>query len=130
VPKPNENHAVSYGRYLVAVIGCYHCHSQKAKKLNYLDAEKTEGYLMGGMKLKDPQGKRLYGPNLTPDKETGIGRFTEEDFRKAITEGITPSGEKLSPPMPKFTHLTDNQIHALFTYLQQLPPVYRKINLK
>jgi mono/diheme cytochrome c family protein len=127
VPRPNENDAVIYGRYLVAVIGCYHCHSQKAKKLNYLDAEKTKGYLTGGMKLKDPEGKRLKGPNLTPDKETGIGNFTKEDFRKAITEGVTPSGKKLSPPMPKFTHLTDKQINALYSYLQSLPPVHHEV---
>jgi mono/diheme cytochrome c family protein len=127
VPRPNENEAVSYGRYLVAVIGCYHCHSQKAKALNYFDAEKTKGYLVGGMKLKDPKGNKIYSPNLTPDKATGIGDFNEENFRKAVTEGIRPSGKKLSPPMPKFTHLTDNQVHALYTYLQSLPPVHHEV---
>jgi hypothetical protein len=127
VSRPNENDAVSYGRYLVAVIGCFHCHSHRAKALNYFDAEKTNGYLTGGMKLKDPRGKRIYGPNLTPDKETGIGNFTKEDFRKAITEGITPSGKKLSPPMSKFIHLTDKQINALYSYLQSLPPVHHQV---
>lgn len=127
IPRPNENEAVNYGRYLVAVIGCYHCHSQKAKALNYSDPEKTKGYLEGGMKLKDPQGKRLYGPNLTPNKETGIGNFTKEEFRQAITEGITPSSTKLSPPMPKFIHLTDKQINAIYSYLQSLPPVHHQV---
>jgi mono/diheme cytochrome c family protein len=127
VPRPNENDAVSYGRYLVAVIGCYHCHSEKAKWLNYQDAEKTKGYLVGGMKLKDPKGNKIYSPNLTPDKATGIGDFNEDAFRKAVTEGIRPSGKKLSPPMPKFTHLTDKQVHALFAYLQSLPPVHHEV---
>jgi mono/diheme cytochrome c family protein len=127
VPAPDENDAIGYGRYLVAVIGCYHCHSQKARKLDYFDAEKTKGYLVGGMKLKDPQGDRLYGPNLTPDKETGIGNFTEEDFSRAVREGTVPSGKKLSPPMPKFDHLTDKQVHALYAYLQSLPAVHHKV---
>ena len=127
VPRPNENDAVSYGRYLVSVIACYHCHSEKVRKLDYSDAEKTKGYLIGGIKLKDPEGKRLYSPNITPDKETGIGNFSEEDFRKAIMLGITPSGKKLSPPMPKFMHLTDKQVHSLYTYLQSLPPVHHQV---
>lgn len=127
VARPDTNNAVAYGRYLVAIIGCYHCHSEKARWLNYLDAEKTKGYLAGGMKLKDPQGKKIYSPNLTTDKQTGIGDFTEEDFHKAITQGFSPSGRTLSPPMPRFGHLTGNQVHALYAYLQNLPPVHHAV---
>lgn len=127
VQRPDENNPVVYGRYLVAVIGCYHCHSKKVLGLNYFDPEKTKGYLQGGIKLKDPEGKRLYGPNLTPDKETGIGNFTEEDFTKAIREGITPSGRKLSPPMGKFKSLTGKQVNAIYTYLKTLKPVHHEI---
>ena len=127
VNRPDENDPVVYGRYLVAIIGCYHCHSKKVLGLDYFDPEKTKGYLQGGIKLKDPEGKRLYGPNLTPDKETGIGNFTEEDFKKAVREGITPSGRKLSPPMGKFKSLTDKQVNAIYTYLQSLKPVHHVI---
>jgi mono/diheme cytochrome c family protein len=127
VQRPDENNTVEYGRYLVAVIGCYHCHSSKVLGLNYSDPEKTKGYLQGGIKLKDPQGKRLYGPNLTPDKETGIGSFSEDDFKNAVREGTTPSGRKLSPPMGKFKILTDKQVHALYTYLQSLKPVHHEV---
>jgi mono/diheme cytochrome c family protein len=130
VPGPDENNPVEYGRYLVAVIGCYHCHSKKVLGLNYLDPEKTKGYLQGGIKLKDPDGNRLYGPNLTPDKETGIGNFTEQDFKKAVQEGITPSGKKLSPPMGKFKSLTEKQVHALYTYLMSLKPVHHEVKTR
>jgi hypothetical protein len=108
----------------VAVIGCYHCHSRKVLALNFFEPDKTRGYLEGGIKLKDPQGHRLRGPNLTPDTATGIGNFTKEDFRKAITEGITPSGKKLSPPMPKLKHLSEKQVEALYVYLRSLPAVH------
>jgi len=127
VQRPDENNPVVYGRYLVAVIGCYHCHSRKVLGLNYSDPEKTKGYLQGGMKLKDPEGKRLYGPNLTPDEETGIGNFSEQDFKKAIQEGITPSGRNLSPPMGKFKSLTDKQVHSIYTYLRSLKPVHHEV---
>jgi mono/diheme cytochrome c family protein len=127
VQRPDENNAAEYGKYLVAVIGCYHCHSSKVLGLNYSDPEKTKGYLQGGIKLKDPKGKRLFGPNLTPDKETGIGSFSEDDFKKAIQQGITPSGKNLSPPMGKFKSLTDKQVHSIYTYLQSLQPVHHEV---
>jgi mono/diheme cytochrome c family protein len=127
VQRPDENNPIEYGRYLVAIIGCYHCHSKKVLGLNYFEPEKTKGYLQGGIKLKDPEGRRLYGPNLTPDKETGIGSFSEEDFKKAVREGVTPSERKLSPPMGKFKRLTDKQVHSIYTYLQSLKPVHHEV---
>jgi mono/diheme cytochrome c family protein len=127
VPPPDENDAISYGRYLVAVIGCYHCHSRRAKGLNYSQPEKTKKYLVGGMRLKDPEGNRVFSANLTPDKETGIGNFTEEDFIKAVREGVSPSGEKLNTVMPRFPKLTDKQINAIYTYLKSQGPVHHKV---
>ena len=127
VQRPDENDPVASGRYLVGIIGCYHCHSKKVLGLNYLEPEKSKGYLQGGIKLKDPEGKRLFGPNLTPDKETGIGNFSEADFTKAVKEGIAPSGRKLSPPMGHFTSLTDKQVHDIYIYLQNLQPVNHKV---
>jgi mono/diheme cytochrome c family protein len=127
IERPDENSPIAYGRYLVAVIGCYHCHSSKVLGLNYSDPEKSKGYLEGGIKLKGPGGKRLYGPNLTPDKETGIGNFSEDDFKRAVREGITPSGRTLSPPMGKFKSLSDKQVHSIYTYMQSLKPVHHQV---
>jgi hypothetical protein len=124
IQRPDENDAVAYGRYLVGIIGCYHCHSRKTTGLNFLEPEKTKGYLQGGIKLKDPQGKRLYGPNLTFDLQTGIGNFSKEDFSRAVREGISPSGKKLSPPMDKFSSLSNKQVDAIYTYLKTIPAVH------
>ena len=126
VKRVDENDPVAYGRYLVSIVSCYHCHSSKVRKLNYLEAEKTKGYLQGGIKVKGPDGK-IRTPNLTPDKETGIGNFSREEFSKAIRDGEAPSGKKLSPPMPKFRQLTDQQVDAIYAYLQSLPPVHHKV---
>jgi mono/diheme cytochrome c family protein len=127
VARPDESNAVAYGRYLAGIIGCYHCHSRKTTGLDFFDPEKTKGYLQGGIKLKDPHGNKLYGPNLTPDKATGIGDLSEEEFARAVRDGIAPSGRKLSPPMDKFKSLTDKQVHAIYTYLESMPPVHHEV---
>ena len=126
VPRPDENNATEYGKYLVAVIGCYHCHSKKQFGLDFMDPEKSKGYMAGGMKLKSTNGK-IRSANITPDTETGIGRWGEEDFKKAVIEGVSTSGRELRPPMPRFKNLTDKQVHAIFTYIKSLPPVHHKI---
>jgi mono/diheme cytochrome c family protein len=128
VVRPSEDDPVAHGRYLVGVIGCYHCHSGKVLGLDYSNPERSKGYMAGGIRLKDPEGKRLRGPNLTPDPETGIGKWTREDFQRAVREGMDPSGRKLSPPMPKLKELTDKQVEAIFVYLKQLPPVKHRVS--
>jgi mono/diheme cytochrome c family protein len=130
IQRPNENDPVVYGHYMASIISCYHCHSSKVVSLDFLTPEKTKGYFQGGIKLKDPDGNKLRSPNLTPDKKTGIGSFTKQDFRQAVKEGRKPSGEKLSPLMPKFRHLTDKQADAIYTYLQSLPPVHHVVKRK
>ena len=127
VQRPNEDDAVAYGRYMVGIVGCYHCHSKKVLGLDFSNPENSKGYMQGGMKLKDPNGDRLFGPNLTFDAETGIGNFTKEDFARAVREGITPSGRKLSPPMDRFESMTDKQVDAIYTYLKSLSPVKHKV---
>ena len=130
VARPDENNLVDYGRYLVGIIGCYHCHSKKVLGLNYLNPEKSKGYLQGGLKLKDFEGKRVFASNLTPDKSTGIGRLSPDDFSRAVKEGISPSGRKLSAPMPVFSDMTTRQASAIYAYLQQLPPVHHAVKSK
>ncbi|MFL5810701.1 MAG: c-type cytochrome [Flavisolibacter sp.] len=127
IQRPKENDPIANGRYLVAVIGCYHCHSKKVLGLNYLNPEKSKGYLEGGIKLKDAEGKRLWGPNLTPDNKTGIGSFTSTDFSKAVRDGVRPDGRKLSPPMGQFKALTDEQVNDVYAYLRSLKAVNHKV---
>lgn len=120
---PTDN--IAMGRYLVDNLGCFHCHSKKLTSLNYLNPEQTKGYLAGGAKLKDEKGDDIYAPNITPDKNTGIGDYTEVEFRKALKDGESPAG-KLHPPMPKFKELNNREIDAIYSYLQTVIPVYHK----
>jgi len=112
---------IALGYYLVDNLGCFHCHSKSLTKLNYESPDKTPGYLAGGIKLKGEQGMEIRASNITPDKATGIGNYSREDFRKALMEGRAPNRE-LKPPMPKFKMLKENEVDAIYAYLQTVAP--------
>ena len=118
-PAPAD--AVAYGRYLV--VGrykCYDCHSKDFKTNNALEPEKSAGYLGGGNVLLNLQGQPVPARNLTADPETGLGDWTEAQFTRAVRYGLAPHGP-LAYPMPKYSRLTDEETHALFSYLQTVP---------
>jgi hypothetical protein len=127
VPAVNEQEQISYGRYLVDNIGCYHCHSKKGMlSLNHGNPEDTKGYLAGGRKFRMPDGV-IRGPNITIDRETGIGSFTREEFRRATLEGIDKNGNRLQPPMKAFHHMSSKESDAIYAYIQSLRPVRHKV---
>jgi mono/diheme cytochrome c family protein len=106
------------GLYLSKAGGCLACHTEDKK-----DAPA----FAGGRALKTPYGT-FYGPNLTPHPETGIGRWTEADFVRAMRHGIRPDGAHYYPafPYPSFTGITDSDLADLFAYLRSLPPNPRR----
>ncbi|MHB8206363.1 hypothetical protein [Mucilaginibacter sp.] len=117
---------VDLGYYLVDNLGCFHCHSASLTKLNYLQPNQTPGYLAGGMTLKGEHDMSIKASNITPDKSTGIGDYTREDFRKALTDGQAPD-RHLKVPMPKFNMLKDSEIDAIYAYLQTVPAKYHVV---
>lgn len=108
-----QEDAVERGRYLFAAAGCQGCHTEKGGEL-----------LAGGRALKTPFGT-FYGPNITPDPEQGIGRWSDEDFLRALREGVSPEGDFYYPAFPylSFTGMTDEDILAIKAYIFTLPPV-------
>jgi hypothetical protein len=83
-----------------------------------------------------PYGERFVGPygavpaaNITPDRETGIGSWTDEQIRRAVTEGITPGDRKLSPLMPYAVYhgMAESDLTALIAYLRRLRPVHNEV---
>lgn len=124
IARPSD--PVALGYYLVDNVGCFHCHSKSATAINAEYPNQTKGYLAGGFTLKGPQGTKVIASNITPDKQTGIGNYTREQFRKALKDGDAPS-RKLHPPMPKFQRLSDSEIDAIYAYLQTVPSEYHKI---
>ena len=100
------NDPVARGEYIFNAAGCLGCHT----------VPKTGQRLAGGRALKTPFGT-FYSPNITPDRETGIGGWTDENFIRALREGKAPDGTSYFPVFPytSFTHLTDQDIRDLKT---------------
>lgn len=104
---------IERGRYVAVAADCVACHSLPGGTP-----------YAGGSALQTPFGT-LVAPNITPDRETGIGNWTEEDLRRTLREGIGRGGKRLYPamPYPAYTRMTDDDIRALWAYLRTLEPV-------
>src|SRR6266446_1350081 len=111
-----EGENVARGEYLVRAGGCVSCHTAAGGPK-----------LAGGRALATPFGT-FYSPNITPDPETGIGRFTDAQFLRALREGVRPDGANYFPvfPYPSFTGITDSDASAIKAYLFSLPAVRRQ----
>jgi mono/diheme cytochrome c family protein len=105
--------AVSRGAYLVRAGGCVSCHTVSGGTP-----------FAGGRALATPFGT-FYSPNITPDRQTGIGQWSDADFERALREGVRPDGANYFPvfPYPSFTRITDDDALAIKAYLFSLPPV-------
>ncbi|HEX4439023.1 MAG TPA: c-type cytochrome, partial [Thermoanaerobaculia bacterium] len=118
-PAPYER--VAYGRYLANSIGCFGCHSADFKTMNELVPEKTQGFYGGGNALLDQRGETIRTANLTSDDATGIGRWSEEDFDRALRFGVRPDKTVLLYPMVPLPELTREDTAALYAYLRTVP---------
>jgi len=79
----------------------------------------------GGLKMGTPLGA-IYSTNITPDKDTGIGNYSYEDFDRAVRQGIAKDGHRLYPamPYPSYAKITDDDLHALYDFfMKEVPPV-------
>jgi mono/diheme cytochrome c family protein len=113
IPAAGDEDAVTRGEYLVGAGGCFSCHTVAGGHK-----------LAGGRALATPFGT-FYSPNITPDPETGIGRWTNAQFLRALREGVRPDGANYFPvfPYPSFTGITDRDALAIKAYLFSLPAV-------
>ena len=119
---------IAYGRYVIAgMADCYACHSESFATVNNAKPELTPGYLGGGNPMADLVGEPVFSANITPDPETGIGKWSERDFIKALREGVHPNGKALRFPMPRFHHLSEEEVSAVFAYLQTVPPIQNAV---
>lgn len=144
---------VERGRYLVNTSGCMDCHTSMKMGLN--GPERDMSLLLAGhpqqvvitAPVAPPAGPwvavvsatatAVSGPwgvsfaaNLTPDDETGLGRWSEQDFVQTIRTGRhLGRGREVLPPMPipVYSQMTDDDLKAVFAYLKSLPPVRNKV---
>ncbi|MCB9051025.1 MAG: c-type cytochrome [Lewinellaceae bacterium] len=147
---PTQEELAKRGEYLVTIMGCNDCHSPK--RMGEKGPEIIPELMLSGYPASQPfpavdashleEGWAMFSPDLTAavgpwgvsfaanitSHETGIGNWTEEQFRKALTEGKSKGLEgtrPLLPPMPwfNFTKIKDEDLKAIFAYLKSTPPV-------
>jgi mono/diheme cytochrome c family protein len=129
IPNPDTTNQLEWGKYLTLYqVECFTCHSKDFKTMNVESPEKSEGFFGGGNELVNTEGKTITTLNITPDEETGIGRWTEEEFSKALRSGIVPKGPALRNPMIPYSMLTDNEAKAIYAYLRTVPKLNHKID--
>ena len=127
IPSPDTSNTVELGEYLAHNLDCYACHSADFKSINPLDPPTSIGYFGGGNKPLDLEGRVMLTSNITPDKETGIGNWTREEFIKALKYGLKEGEPALSYPMMPYTQLTDHEAGAIYDYLMTIPPIANKV---
>lgn len=107
--------SIQRGEYLAKMGDCISCHT---------DVEHNGAPFAGGFRINTPFGP-FYTPNITPDKETGIGSWTEQDFIRAIKEGRDPHGRNYFPVFPYayFANVTDEDAKDMYSYFMNIPAV-------
>ena len=126
IPTPDRADAAAYGEYIAtSAISCYHCHSASFAAVNDLVPSKSQGFFGGGNQVSNPvePGQLVYSANLTMHPENGMGNWSEEEFVKAVKSGQGKDGQGLSPAMPTFPVLTDEDAKAIWAYLQTVPVI-------
>ena len=115
------------GKYMFTAGGCAECHAVPLEGCGDLKIKDAE-VLAGGRCLKTPFGT-FNVPNISPDKETGIGNWTTLDFVNAMKHGIAPDGTYLYPafPYPSYQRMTFEDLIDLKAYLDSLPAVNNKV---
>ena len=108
-----SDETIAHGKALVIAGDCAGCHTADPAKP-----------FAGGKRIDTPLGA-VYSPNLTPDRETGLGAWSDEDFVRAFRSGMAPDGSRYYPafPYPYFTKLTRQDLLAIRAYLATLAPI-------
>jgi mono/diheme cytochrome c family protein len=115
---------VERGAYLADVMTCHNCHTPRGP--NGFDVSRL---LSGGQQQFDEPAFRVSGANITPDKETGIGQWTDAQLKTFLVTGTKPDGVDAAPIMPTafYPVLTPRDLDALVAYLRSIPAVRREI---
>src|ERR671925_274549 len=125
-PAASAESPVERGQYLAHIMDCGGCHHTGA----FTPQPNLETPLAGAdIGFEIPGMGVFYPPNLTPDEETGLGKWSDAEIITAFTTGVRPDGRKLSPAMPwiSYAHITPDDAAALVLYLRSLKPVKHKV---
>ena len=116
------------GSYLVNnVLFCGACHTSREHGNTLIEPERTDAFLGGGNVYDDKALGTVWVPNITPDVETGIGSWKDDEILRALRDGVAKDGHFMMPLMPfgAYQHLSDEDARAVVAYLRTVPP-YRQ----
>jgi len=120
VTAPSPSDIVAYGGYVTGVAHCLLCHTPVAN--GRPDMSRVGA---GGREYTGPQGEIISSANITPDKTAGLGEWSDQDIKNAITQGINPNGAPLNSFMPWrfFSGMAPKDLDAIVAYVRTLKPM-------
>lgn len=125
ITNPVERAIAERGKYIVTTLDCSGCHTPAGD-----EGPNWSQYLGGGSKSSFVGYQTYISRNLTPDKENGLGRRTDEEIKRVLRSGLLPEGRVAhyrDMPWAFTANLTDEDRHAVVVYLRHLKPVARRI---
>ena len=116
----HQNALIERGLYVARLGDCIACHTAKGGAV-----------MAGGLELKTPMGT-IYSSNITPERDTGIGQYSLDEFDLVMRKGITRTGQNLYPamPYPSYAKMSEEDMRALYVYLMQGVTPVRQVNLE
>lgn len=126
VPEPDRSDRVAYGLYLARVGHCVACHSEKGEPGH-------QKFMAGNAKRPfELQGiGKVWARNLTPDPDTGLGRYSADQIKQALLQGTRLDGKPMAPPMsmllPHYSAMSPDDMDAIVAWMKSLPPVKQAI---
>jgi hypothetical protein len=114
------------GHYLVTIGSCGDCHSTPGPE----GPRHKDMYMAGGFRMSRRHVGTYVSMNLTPDQETGLGGYTDDEIKRVLRSGVSKDGSEVPGhlmPWPAFSNWTDEDLHAVVVYLRRLTPIVHRI---
>jgi len=124
--KSEESDPVRHGEYIAQISGCAFCHSAFREDSTMIDELKYAG----GQRFDVVPFGTFVSYNLTSDRETGLGAWTDDQIKTFVTSGVRRDGSRMIPfpmPWPNFANMKPQDLNALVAFLRSLPPVSNRI---
>jgi mono/diheme cytochrome c family protein len=116
--------AIARGEYLVfGPAHCVECHTESNEAYERYAQTGERPPLMGGVKFPAPPLGAIYSKNITPDRETGIGRYSDPQIARMLRYAVRPDGKASIRPLMPFGDLSDEDVVGILSYLRAQPPV-------
>lgn len=129
VPQPDKKDVVQAGAYIATIGACSECHSLTKK-----GPRKREDpqYLAGSEgPMEDPSFGKVWARNLTPDVETGLGKYSADQIKQALRNGKRLDGKPMAPPMsimvPHYSGIAEEDLNLLVAYIKAIPPARHQV---